>query len=676
MSNSGAIRAGRAEVEVGTDNSPLHRGLQSAQGMLKNWGNGLQAIGGGIFKPLALAGAAGLGGLTMIAQQLGDFGGEIDDMSQRTGLTTEAVSELGHAATMSGTDLGTLEGGLTKMQKLLSEAALGSKSATGELQQLGLKASDLVNLAPDQQMAKFADAIAGLSSPADRANAAMSIFGKSGQKLLPMLQGGAAGLQEMRDEAKALGLSMSGEDAKAAAELGDSLDKLKAAGKAAAFNLGMALVPALQTVFTTVSTAAGGIATWVKNNRGVIVIGVAAAAAVLGLAGVIWAAGLAFTALSIAIGIAQALLVGFTAVLGFLVSVPGLIVVGLALLATWFITSTEIGMQALGWLGEAWGVLQGEVLTAWGAIVTAIGAGDLKAAFSVAMAYLKVQWVRITGFLEQAWASFVGTFSSLWSTAQAAVAKLWIDTGAALETAWIRTTSFLADAWTAFTNIFMQTWRTAQNLVGKGVAWLVAKVQGKDHKEVWAEMDADLAQRNNAGQGSADAAILAREDAKKKSLADIESRRTSDNAKVDAETNRQNAERATRQAAGEAAADAELKAAQDALAAAAAAARKPPTAATPDAPTPGLGPKTLQKLNNGADKAKSLASEAVDSRSQEGMKAILTAFTGRNDPQEEIAANTKATADAAVLTAEETAKTRRILEEGNKAEETEDADLS
>ena len=45
MSNTRGIRAGRAYVEIGTNNTALERGLKRASARLKTFGTGLMSIG-------------------------------------------------------------------------------------------------------------------------------------------------------------------------------------------------------------------------------------------------------------------------------------------------------------------------------------------------------------------------------------------------------------------------------------------------------------------------------------------------------------------------------------------------------------------------------------------------------------------------------------------------------
>ncbi|MFM7836229.1 MAG: hypothetical protein ACKPJD_30910, partial [Planctomycetaceae bacterium] len=208
----------RAFVELFADDTKLVRGLRAAERRLKAFGESVQSIG----KKTMGLGAAIVGPIVAAAAAFNEAGSRLDDMSQRTGISVEALSELGYAAQLSGSDLETLEGGVRKMQKFLASAAEGSAGATQALAALGLTVAELQGLSPDQQFEKLADRIAKISDPAMRTAAAMEIFGKTGTNLLPLMQNGAAGIQAFRQEAQQLGLVMSTEDAQAAAAFGDA----------------------------------------------------------------------------------------------------------------------------------------------------------------------------------------------------------------------------------------------------------------------------------------------------------------------------------------------------------------------------------------------------------------------------------------------------------------------
>ncbi|MCL4733285.1 hypothetical protein KJZ71_05865, partial [Patescibacteria group bacterium] len=174
MADTRGIRAGRAFVELGVSDK-LSAGLKAAQKKLEAFGEGLRSIG----TKMAGIGVAAITALLGTAKAFSDSGDALDKMSARTGVSVEALSELGYAADLSGTDMETLENGLRVMQKTLVEASQGSKGANEALARLGLTVQDLAKLSPDEQFKLLADRISRIQDPAARAAMAMELFGKA-----------------------------------------------------------------------------------------------------------------------------------------------------------------------------------------------------------------------------------------------------------------------------------------------------------------------------------------------------------------------------------------------------------------------------------------------------------------------------------------------------------------
>lgn len=107
MAESGAIRAGRAFVEVFADNSELTRGLALAQARLRSFATSVNSIGRG----MVAFGASILTPLAAMTTQFVNTGEALDKMSQRTGVSVEALSELGFALDQAGGDLESFETG-------------------------------------------------------------------------------------------------------------------------------------------------------------------------------------------------------------------------------------------------------------------------------------------------------------------------------------------------------------------------------------------------------------------------------------------------------------------------------------------------------------------------------------------------------------------------------------
>ncbi len=188
MPSASGIRAGRAFVELFGDDSKLVRCLNSVQTKVKDFGKGIMSFGGKIMA----------GGLALVAPHVGavksftDWGSELTHMSERTGIGVEALSELDYAAKISGSDMETFETGIRKMSKAITGVNEESKAAQKTLAHLGLTVDQLAGLGPEKQFELIANQLSKIQDPTRKAAIAMEIFGKSGTKLLPMMNDLAA----------------------------------------------------------------------------------------------------------------------------------------------------------------------------------------------------------------------------------------------------------------------------------------------------------------------------------------------------------------------------------------------------------------------------------------------------------------------------------------------------
>lgn len=476
MASSQGIRAGKAFVELFADDTKLVRGLKAAEKRLKAFGAGVQSIGTKLFG----LGAAAVAPLLATTNVFADMGDQLAKMSARTGISVEALSELGYAAEQSGADLETLEGGVRKMQKFLVEAAQGSKGAGDTLSKLGLRLSDLGRLTPDQQFELLADRISKIQDPAIRAATAMEVFGKTGTSLLPLMQDGAKGIEALKQQARDLGLVISTEDAKAAETFGDTLDDLWKVIKSGVFAIGAALAPLLQDLATSAIRVAKVTADWVRQNKGLIVTifkiaaGVAAAGAVLVVLGTL------ISGVGAAFGVAASIITGIGTVLGVLGTVIGALLSPIGLvsaavvgLGAYLLYASGVGSEALQWLADTFNALKDDALAAWQGIGDALAAGDLALAAKILWLTLKMEWQKGIAFLQEHWIAFKEFFLSIATDAFYGVVGLLIDAWAGLQVAWIETTTFMADAWTVFTSSLTKGWNTAQNFISKGVLRLM-----------------------------------------------------------------------------------------------------------------------------------------------------------------------------------------------------------
>src|SRR5688572_11611601 len=81
--------------------------------------------------------------------------------------------------------------------------------------------------------------------PENRSAIAMNLFGETGAKIVPFLNAGRAGIEELPKEAAEFGLTLSGEAAASAALLNEQIDKSVAIFQGFSQHLAMKMAPAL-----------------------------------------------------------------------------------------------------------------------------------------------------------------------------------------------------------------------------------------------------------------------------------------------------------------------------------------------------------------------------------------------------------------------------------------------
>lgn len=151
-------------------------------------------------------------------------GEEIEDAAQATGLTTQALQELRKAASATGLEAGELDVALYRLSRGMVSAKQGGEEQAKAFHRLGVSVTD------SQGRMKTADAVvmdlaAGfekMPDGAEKSALAMDIFGRTGARLIPMLNEGKEGLAKFRAEA----FVMTKEQIKAGEELVRSWKKL------------------------------------------------------------------------------------------------------------------------------------------------------------------------------------------------------------------------------------------------------------------------------------------------------------------------------------------------------------------------------------------------------------------------------------------------------------------
>ncbi|MDB5582925.1 MAG: hypothetical protein JWR80_8101 [Bradyrhizobium sp.] len=136
-------------------------------------------------------------------KEFGESSEKIEHMAQTFGVATSQIQGFKVLADTTGISLETIAKGLGILDKnLVTSGATGS--GVGKVfQQMGITAAD----AADQMklLAKVADKFAGMDDGPKKLALAKELFGKSGQELIPILNLGSKGLEELRAKAEEFG---------------------------------------------------------------------------------------------------------------------------------------------------------------------------------------------------------------------------------------------------------------------------------------------------------------------------------------------------------------------------------------------------------------------------------------------------------------------------------------
>jgi hypothetical protein len=407
VSDTRGIRAGRAFVELGVSDK-LTRGLRRAQQRLQAFGQGVRNIG----TRLTTLGAGIVTPILAASRSFMQAGDALDKMAGRTGVSVTALQELGFAAEQSGANIETLESGLGRMNMTIHDAIRGSRQVQEALQSVGLSASALAAMSPDEAFMAIAEALSRVEDFNLRRNLAEIIFGKGGRGLLPMLSAGAEGIADLRQQWRQMEIGLSEADVSAAVKQADAWNILRHSMRQFALVVGAAVAPILTETIERVTVIARAMGRWINQNRSLVGGMLKVGAAVLGL-------GLAFvSAGTVLLGAAAALkfaLAGVGIALAVLTSPIAALIASLVALGTTIVRTTEWGGQALQWLRDRFGELLASVSEVVGGIVDALMAGDLGLAMRVLWLSADVAFRTGTNVLLDIFDSFTAKIRSMWN---------------------------------------------------------------------------------------------------------------------------------------------------------------------------------------------------------------------------------------------------------------------
>lgn len=188
----------------------------------------------------SLAAGVSVAGMTAFVKSAINAADEMSKLSQKTGVAVKDLAGLQLAYQQSGISAGALQ---TSMSKLAQGMAKGNDAFAA--MQLQTRNADGSLKSTRDMLGEVADKFASYKDGAEKTALALQLFGKAGADMIPLLNGGAAGLAEFDAMAQQLGLTMDEATARSAEKFNDTLDLVSMGVSGVGTQIAAQLLPTL-----------------------------------------------------------------------------------------------------------------------------------------------------------------------------------------------------------------------------------------------------------------------------------------------------------------------------------------------------------------------------------------------------------------------------------------------
>ena len=230
----------------------LQQGLDKAVSLAEKDGKRMEAAflrarGALLGVGAALAGALSTAAVVNWVRGSIDAADAAAKQARTVGLLTEEVTALNYAAELSGVSQDELTAALVRLSRTAADADKGVKGATEAFDRLGVKVRDTDGRlkSSGELLNEISDRLAKLPAGIDKTALATDLFGRSGAKLISLLDGGSDGLRKMRDEAERLGLVIGSDTAAKAEQFNDNVTRLQKSMEGFSRQVAEAVIPTL-----------------------------------------------------------------------------------------------------------------------------------------------------------------------------------------------------------------------------------------------------------------------------------------------------------------------------------------------------------------------------------------------------------------------------------------------
>lgn len=362
------------------------------------------------------------------------------------------------------------------------EKQLAELSDTEIKAKFNVDTKSLKGLDQKEKFKVLAKSISSIEDSTQRAKKSIELFGVDISK---MTTSSISNIQKLKAQADKLGLTISTQDAKNAAELSDAWGRLVAMAKMMVFQIGGALAPALKQIADQIKIVGTAVMNWVKQNRSTFATIAKITVAVIAVGGALVVLGGIISGFGAVLGGISTVISVFGTVLGAILSPVGLCIAAVVGLGAVIADQTGAMGQAVQYLSGTWGKLKDYMGETWQGVKDAFQGGDLKLAVKILWLSVKAAWLQGIRPLTETWIGFKALLSDGWTNLWYGMADVFSACFYALKDGWSATVYWLLDAfnatvngltvaWNAVTGFLTEAWSSTVN----GIAKIWNKVMG------------------------------------------------------------------------------------------------------------------------------------------------------------------------------------------------------
>ncbi|MGB6538609.1 MAG: hypothetical protein WBF58_21920 [Xanthobacteraceae bacterium] len=221
------------QVKFGANITDLVEGINSAVGELRSFA---EAVGAMYVADKTAEFIA----------QFGDMGEKIERATAIFGASTKDVQELQLANELAGGSAESFGALVDRLQQSLQRAQVPTSQQALALKAIGLSASQLIGVPLPEQFDRIADAVSKFADGGNKTAIVMALLGRGGAEMIPTLDLGRAGLDQMRQSAEDAGTVMSKGTVAALSETSHALTTMSASFSALGGTIVGEMAPAFE----------------------------------------------------------------------------------------------------------------------------------------------------------------------------------------------------------------------------------------------------------------------------------------------------------------------------------------------------------------------------------------------------------------------------------------------